>query len=619
MPILNRIHRRSLRGRLLIVILYLILGFGALWMVYPFLLMLSGSVKSEMDRNEMEVVPRFLIDKDRLFAKFEEERYGRLDIASMMNRSRDPSGGRLSSFRNISRPAQRPEMLKDWTEFIGSKKVDWPDYYFSLGDIYVVKSISEISWRYQQVLRKTFPQGSPSDWNVLLKPEEWWSRTYNPPLGNYGEVYREMRSTLPSRFFFPISLDGVFAWQAVLPIYGTGPEAVARLNRDWQRSFPSTLDVGLSPNLPDNHKEREAWQHFVKDILSPRFLSVDGVLLPLYQKFLEKRYATLAALNQAYNTDYKNWTNVSFPSPSAQAGTLSDFSAFIRSLDDLSNVHVISPDNEWRSFLKSRYDNDLNRLNARWSSNWESFESIKMPTLEYDAQLLDAHQWEITWDMVSRNYRAAWSILALSGRGLQNTVIFCALNVLAALIINPLAAFALSRYRFPAGQAVLFFLMATMAFPGEVTQIPAFLLLRDLGWLNTFAALVIPAAANGYMIFLLKGFFDSLPRELYEAASLDGCGELRAFFTITLPLSTPILAVVALGAFTSAYGAFMFALLVCQKESMWTLMVYIYQMQQTYSSPLVFAALVIASIPTLIVFILCQNVIMRGIVVPVEK
>ena len=118
---------------------------------------------------------------------------------------------------------------------------------------------------------------------------------------------------------------------------------------------------------------------------------------------------------------------------------------------------------------------------------------------------------------------------------------------------------------------------------------------------------------------MATGFFDSLPRELYEAASLDGCGELRAFFTITLPLSTPILAVVALGAFTSAYGAFMFALLVCQKESMWTLMVYIYQMQQTYSSPLVFAALVIASIPTLAVFVLCQNVIMRGIVVPVEK
>ena len=71
--------------------------------------------------------------------------------------------------------------------------------------------------------------------------------------------------------------------------------------------------------------------------------------------------------------------------------------------------------------------------------------------------------------------------------------------------------------------------------------------------------------------------------------------------------------------FTHAYGAFMFALLVCQKQSMWTIMVYIYQLQQTYNVPIIFAALVIAAVPTLIVFTLCQNIIMRGIVVPVEK
>src|SRR5262249_20975619 len=156
-------------------------------------------------------------------------------------------------------------------------------------------------------------------------------------------------------------------------------------------------------------------------------------------------------------------------------------------------------------------------------------------------------------------------------------------------------------------------------FPGDVTQIPSFLMLRELGLLNTFAALVIPAAANGYSIFLLKGFFDSLPKDLYESASLDGASELRMFGTIAMPLSAPILAVIALGAFTAAYGAFMFALLVCQKESMWTLMVYVYQLQQFYGAPIIFAALVVAAIPTLLVFVFCQNIIMRGIVVPVEK
>jgi multiple sugar transport system permease protein len=165
----------------------------------------------------------------------------------------------------------------------------------------------------------------------------------------------------------------------------------------------------------------------------------------------------------------------------------------------------------------------------------------------------------------------------------------------------------------------LFFLMATMAFPAEVSLIPGFLLLKDLNLLNTFWALIVPGAANGYAIFLLKGFFDSLPRELYESAMIDGASEWRMFWGITMSLSKPILAVIALGAFTGAYGAFMFALLVCQDERMWTIMVYLYQLQQEFSQPVVFASLIVAAVPTLLVFVFCQNIIMRGIVVPVEK
>jgi multiple sugar transport system permease protein len=144
-------------------------------------------------------------------------------------------------------------------------------------------------------------------------------------------------------------------------------------------------------------------------------------------------------------------------------------------------------------------------------------------------------------------------------------------------------------------------------------------LLRDLNLLNTFWALVLPGAANGYAIFLLKGFFDSLPRELYESAQIDGASEWTMFWGITMSLSKPILAVIALGSFSSAYGAFMFALIVCQNEKMWTIMVYLYQLQLKFSQPVVFASLLVAAVPTLLVFIFCQNIIMRGIVVPVEK
>jgi ABC-type glycerol-3-phosphate transport system permease component len=209
--------------------------------------------------------------------------------------------------------------------------------------------------------------------------------------------------------------------------------------------------------------------------------------------------------------------------------------------------------------------------------------------------------------------------LAVHGRALRNTAIYCGLAVLCALLVNPLAAYALSRYRPPSTYKWLLFLMLTMAFPPIVTQIPVFLMLRRLDLLNTFWALVLPGMANGYSIFLLKGFFDALPKELYECAELDGAGELRIFGTITLSLSRPILAVVALNAFTLAYSNFMMALLICQDRNMWTIMPWLYELQQRSGLGVIFASLLVAALPTFAIFMACQRVIMRGIVVPVEK
>ena len=100
---------------------------------------------------------------------------------------------------------------------------------------------------------------------------------------------------------------------------------------------------------------------------------------------------------------------------------------------------------------------------------------------------------------------------------------------------------------------------------------------------------------------------------------LDGATEMQMYWKITLQLSKPVLAVIALWTFTAAYGSFMWAFLVLQDPKMWTLMVWLFQMQIWAPQFLVYAGLVLAALPTLIVFILCQNVIMRGIIVPSEK
>ena len=244
---------------------------------------------------------------------------------------------------------------------------------------------------------------------------------------------------------------------------------------------------------------------------------------------------------------------------------------------------------------------------------------IRPPQREFHYAWFLENRRVLRMEFVTRNYKTVAEYILFHGRGIINTVIYCGLAVLTALLVNPLAAYALSRYKMSSTYKILLFLMATMAFPPMVTAIPNFLMLRQLNLLNTFAALILPGMANGYAIFLLKGFFDSLPRELYESAELDGASEWTIFWQLTMALSKPILAVIALGAFTGAYSNFMFAFVVCQDEKMWTLMVWLYQLQQMSGQSVMYASLIIAAIPTFIIFLFCQNLIMRGIVVPSEK
>jgi len=131
------------------------------------------------------------------------------------------------------------------------------------------------------------------------------------------------------------------------------------------------------------------------------------------------------------------------------------------------------------------------------------------------------------------------NVIAIHGRALINTIIYVLLAIICILTINPLAAYALSHYRLKHTNKILLFLLATMAFPPSVGMIPNFLLLKDLGLLNTFMALLVSVLANGYSIFLLKGFFDSLPAEIYEAPLIDDASEMDIFAKLALPMTTP--------------------------------------------------------------------------------
>jgi multiple sugar transport system permease protein len=620
MAILNRIQRRSPGGRLLMLCVYVVLAIGATTMVYPFLLMLNGAMAgSDADTNSLEVLPPSLFNNDILFQNYLEKRYGSLSTFELATLKYDADGRRLYSYDTITLPQDTPPaLIHTWEGFLKKSDVTQSPY-FALGHVAGGRLVAELQLRYQKMLAKRFPDLPRKDHAAGTAVEHIGSRRFQPVQGAFAEVYREMRSQADPRYFYPYSIRGFFIQSTVRPEYPTTREGLAKLNADWGTNYSSFAEVELPPVPPQNPTMKAAWWLFVQKSLAGNFIELDASLLPAYQQALQNKYQNLDRYNRSHGTHWTTWQEIPVPArprTSLQNRDIEDFVARQSAPDGLS---VTGADFEWTDYLRSQFKEDLQALNRDFGTSYKRFEDVPMPLFEYDAVVLMQHRTEILWEMLTRNYRVAWNLVFTNGNAFKNTIWFCFLSVLTGLIVNPLAAYALSRFRPPWTQQVLFVMMATMAFPGEVTQIPSFLLIRDLGMLNTFAALVIPGAASGFSIFLLKGFFDSLPTELYEAADMDGCGRIRAFFMITVPMSTPILALTALGSFTGAYGAFTFALLVCQDESMWTLMVYIYQLQQSYSQPIVFAALIIASIPTLVIFVFCQDIIMRGIVVPVEK
>ena len=323
-------------------------------------------------------------------------------------------------------------------------------------------------------------------------------------------------------------------------------------------------------------------------------------------RFVRAKYGTLEALNAAWPVPHKSFFDISFSAESKLAPDREQ------------------PGEKFATWLELKDDY------AKRAAAKGDFVSRTMPYPlgEQAAQVRNAlaiqfidHGWRDFLDSCGANYRLVGDYLFVRGRAFANTLLLVLLSVLASLTVNPLAAYALSRFRLRATEQILLFLLATMAFPAAVTAIPGFLLIRDLGLLNTFAALVLPTVASGMSIFILKGFFDALPRELYEAASIDGASEWTVFRRITLPMTTPILAVNALNSFIHAYSSWEWAFLVCQKESHWTLAVWMYQMSQVFAHQpwCVMAGFVLISIPTAAVFLLCQRIILRGIVLPSMK
>ncbi len=196
-----------------------------------------------------------------------------------------------------------------------------------------------------------------------------------------------------------------------------------------------------------------------------------------------------------------------------------------------------------------------------------------------------------------------------------NTIIVAVASVAGQLLFCSMAAYAFARLRFIGRDRLFGVYLATMMIPAIVTLIPAFLIINIFGWINTYWALFSPSLSSVWGIFLLRQFFQTIPRDLEDAARVDGASEFTIFWKIVLPLSKPALSTLAIFAFMGSWKDFLWPLIVTNRTDMRTVEVGIANFSNLYQTdwPHQMAASVMVMLPVVIVFFFLQKYFVRGI------
>lgn len=201
------------------------------------------------------------------------------------------------------------------------------------------------------------------------------------------------------------------------------------------------------------------------------------------------------------------------------------------------------------------------------------------------------------------------------GRWFLNSVVLSSITTALVLIVDSLAAYAYARMEFRGKNAIFSLLLATLFLPGIMFLVPNFLTVTQLGLLNNFAGIILPALAGVFGVFFMRQFFESLPRELEEAAYIDGATRVQTFLLIALPLSKPALATLGIITFLAQWNDFLWPLLVLKDRNLLTLPPGLRTLQGAYTSEYgqMMAGAVITSIPVLILYVLLQRYIVESV------
>ncbi len=233
------------------------------------------------------------------------------------------------------------------------------------------------------------------------------------------------------------------------------------------------------------------------------------------------------------------------------------------------------------------------------------------------AQIFEVPPSFIPSPFVWSNYPRSLQALPF-GQAYFNSIYIAIIVVIAQMVTASMAGYAFGKLKFKGHNALFYIFLATMMVPSQVTMIPLFLMMRDLGLLGSHWSIILPAALfNAFGVFLLRQFIKSLPDDLEEAAVVDGASTPRIFFQIILPLIRPALAAFGIFVFLGQWNSFLYPLIFLQKPESYTVPLLLNYFKGIYITewPLLMSGTVIAVVPVIIVYIFFQNQIIEGIAI----
>lgn len=239
---------------------------------------------------------------------------------------------------------------------------------------------------------------------------------------------------------------------------------------------------------------------------------------------------------------------------------------------------------------------------------WMLITSFKSKGESIDSTVIFPAKW------LFENYKTAWTAAPFE-KYFFNTIFVALTCTILQLITSSLAAYAFSHMNFGGKDWIFALLMGTMMVPQQVLLVPDYFILKQLGWLNSYLALTVPWSAGFFGIFLLRQFFMTLPKDLWDAARIDGCSRFKFFYKILLPLSTAPLTTIGIFTFVGNWNSFMWPLFVTNDQTFYTIQVGLSNFNQSEGTNwhLLMAASTFCILPLLIMFFIAQKQFIQGI------